>query len=104
MGSPNSGYLTPWDIYNNYKCTKAKKRTSILKNTDTDSVRNRTVAQRIELGPSGDMPKPTGKVRIPPKRQSAFKEEVFERSSTPSQIVQVPKRAPSLFKQRRTKQ
>ena len=33
--SPNSGYLTPWDIYNNYKCTKAKKRTSILKNTDT---------------------------------------------------------------------
>jgi len=70
-----------------------------------DSVRNRTVAQRIELGPSGDMSKPTGKVRIPPKRgQSAFKEEVFERSSTPSQIVQVPKRAPSLFKQRRTKQ
>ena len=33
--STNNGYLTPWDIDNNYKCRKAKKRTSILKKTDS---------------------------------------------------------------------
>lgn len=91
-------FNSPWDIYNNYRKCREQKKT-ILKHIPT-AVRlaEDTMPMSGDSGLILD-----SKIRIPPKRtKTAFVTDVQERlPDTSNEMVQIPTKRTSLFKQRR---